>query len=194
MRIAKKVKIHGPPMINPVISAYRHDLKKQEYIAFKCHNTPGETTSATYEVHIPYFGSGLPEEWVVLTDQLAKGIHGQDITTAPGRFDFILRLLTGDAKATFEQKARDITSHTVANFDTALKATTKHVFPTHAFRKQKRYLRRYIDKPTDMKVRKFVTRIVEFNSFFVHFPSETDENCESLYHSLPSSWRKQNIL
>jgi len=79
----------------------------------------------------------------------------------------------------------------------------KHIFPTHAYREQKRYLRRYLKKPTDMKVRKFVTRIVELNSIFVYFPSETSAYCESLqddevkdiiYHSLPSSWRKQIIL
>ena len=84
-----------------------------------------------------------------------------------------------------------------------LKAITKHIFPTHAYREQKRYLRRHLKKPKDMKVRKFATRIVELNSCFAHFPSATGENWESLhedevieiiYHSLPSSWRKQIIL
>ena len=145
----------------------------------------------------------MPEEWIVFTDHLTKGIHGQDITTGPGRLDYILRLLTGDAKATFAQKARDITSHTVANIDTALKAMTKRIFSTYTNREQKRYLRRYLKKPTDMKARKFVTRVVELTSLFVHFPSETGDNCECLqddevkviiYHSLPRSLRKQIIL
>ena len=145
----------------------------------------------------------MPEEWIVFTNQLAKGIHGQDITIGPSRFDYILRLLTGDAKVTFEHKARDITPHKVANFDTALKAMTKNIFPTHAYHEQKCYLGRYLKKLTYMKVRKLVFSTVELNSFFVHFPSEIGENCESLqddevkeiiYHSLPSSWRKQIIL
>ena len=159
----------------------RKQLKKGEYIAFNYHSTSGETTSATYEVQISYFGSGLPEEWIVFTGQLSKGIHGQDITTGPGRFDYTLRLLTGNAKATFEHKARDITPHKVANFDTALKAMMKHIIPTHVYREQKRHLCRYLKKPTDMKVRKLVTRVVEINRFFAHFPSETGENCESLH-------------
>ena len=93
-------------------------------------------------------------------DQLAKGIHGQDITTGPGRFDYILGLPAGDAKATFAQKTKDITPHKVVNFDTALKAMTKHIFPTHAYREQKRYLCGYLKKPTDMKViLKFMQRI-----------------------------------
>ena len=201
MGIAKKVKIHGPPMVNPVIPLDHPDwkaLKQGEYIAFKCHSTPGETTSPTYEVQTLYSSSGLPEEWIIFTYQLAKGIHGQDITIGPGCFGYILCLLTCNAKT------KDIiTPHKVANFDTALQAMAKHIFPTHTYCEQKRYLRRYLKKPTDMKVRKCVTRIVKVNSFFVHFPSETGKNCGSLhkdeakeiiYHSLFSPRRKQIIL
>ena len=40
-------------------------LKKGEYIAIKSHHTPGDNNSGSYEIKIPYYGGGSPEEWLV---------------------------------------------------------------------------------------------------------------------------------
>ena len=65
MKIAKeKVRIQ-PPLMNPIIDLERlleKVIKKGEYIAIKYHNTPGDNDSGSYEINLPYYGGGSPEE------------------------------------------------------------------------------------------------------------------------------------
>ena len=66
----KKVKITSPLLI-PIINLERpleKVLEKGEYIAIKSHNTPGVTDSGSYEINLPYYGGGSPEEWLVWKD------------------------------------------------------------------------------------------------------------------------------
>ena len=49
------------PSVNPIIdleSPLEKVLKKGEYIAIKCHNTPGDNDSGFYEINLPYHGGG----------------------------------------------------------------------------------------------------------------------------------------
>ena len=48
---------------------------------------------------------------------------------------FTERLLTGDAKATYNQAALDIGIRTVNDFNIVLAEMTKHAFPTYTFQK-----------------------------------------------------------
>ena len=115
MKIAKKkVKITSS-LVNPIIDLERpleKVLKKGKYIAIKCHNTAGVTDSGSYEINLPCYGGGSPEEWLVWKDKLLKALDGQSISSEPLRYTFTERLLTGDAKATFNQAALDIGIHT----------------------------------------------------------------------------------
>ena len=83
-------------------------LKKGEYIAIKCLNTSGDNDSGSYEINLPYYGGGSPEEWLVWKDKLRKALDGQSISTGPQMCAFTERLLTCDAKATFNHAALDI--------------------------------------------------------------------------------------
>ena len=131
MKIAKKkVKITSS-LVNPIIDLERpleKVLKKGKYIAIKCHNTAGVTDSGSYEINLPCYGGGSPEEWLVWKDKLLKALDGQSISTGPLRYTFTERLLTGDAKATFNQAALDIGIRTVDNFNKVLMEMTKHTF------------------------------------------------------------------
>ena len=65
MKIAKKKVSMKPQLVNPIIDLERPFeklLKKGEYIAIKCHNTPGDKDSGSYEINFPYSGGGSPEE------------------------------------------------------------------------------------------------------------------------------------
>ena len=65
MKIAKKKNRMQSPSVNPIIELERpldKVLKKGEYIAIKCHNTPGDNDSGFYEINLPYYGEGSPEE------------------------------------------------------------------------------------------------------------------------------------
>ena len=51
---------------------------------------------------------GSPEEWLVWKDKLLKALDGQSISAGPQQYMFTEHLLTGDAKATFNQTTLDI--------------------------------------------------------------------------------------
>ena len=72
------------------------------------HNTPGDNDSGSYEINLPYYGRGTPEEWLVWKDKLLKALDGQSISAEPVRYTFTERLLSDAAKVTFNQAALDI--------------------------------------------------------------------------------------
>ena len=142
MKIAEKKVRMQTLLVNPFIdleNSLVKVLKKGEYIAIKCHNTPSDNDSGSQEINIHYYGGGSPEEWLVWNDKLLKVLDGQSISMGPLRCTFTERLLTGDAKAIFNQAALDIDIHTVDNFNKVLLEMTKHAFSAYDFHKQNRY-------------------------------------------------------
>ena len=115
----------------------------------------------------------------------------------------IERMLKGDAKAEFRQQANLVGSCTVANFTTVMATMTVHVFPTYAYRDQRRYMQRYLKKPPDMKVRSFTTRLIQLNTYLPYFPPDRpgqlvtslpdDDIKEILYHAMPNMWKKKMV-
>ena len=206
MKITKKKVQMQSPLVNPIIDLERtleKVLKKREYIAIKYHNTPGDNDSGFYEINLPYYGGGSPEEWLGWKDKLLKALDGQSISMGPLRYMFTECLLTGDAKASFNQAALGIGICTVDNFNKVLLEITKHVFPAYAFCKQKRYLCRHLVKPRSMKLRSFISRLQELNAYLEEFPPDTegqetaplpaDDIMDIIYHSIPTTWKNKMI-
>ena len=172
-------------------------MEKGEYIAINCHNTPGDNDSGFYRINRPYYGGGSPEEWLVWKDKLLKALDGQNVNTGPLWYTFTERLLTGDAKATFNQAALITGLHTIDHFNNVLPEMTKHAFPAYPFLEQKSYLRRYLGKPRSMKLRSFISRLQELNAYLEEFPPNTDgqetaplsagEIMDIIYQSMPNT-------
>ena len=79
MKISKKNKIiYLERLLNMI-------LNKGEYIAIKCHNTPGDNDFEPYKNNLPYYRGGSPEEWLLWKDKLLRALDGLDIkgTHAP---------------------------------------------------------------------------------------------------------------
>ena len=92
----KKMTIHSL-LVNPIIyleTLLKKVLKNGELIAIKCHNTPGNNDSGSYEINFLYYRGGSPEEWLVWKDKLLKALDGQNFSTEPQRYLFTARLLT----------------------------------------------------------------------------------------------------
>ena len=204
--IPKKKTLGKPTLIVPAIALSRPEKKvltKGQYVEYKCFSVPGDTDSPAYSIQIPYFGAGTPEEWLMFLDNLDKALVGQNITDGPGRYEFTERLLKGDALATFRLKTVEVGTRTADHFNEVMARLTEHIFPVHAYREQKRFLRRFLKKPKDWTAREFVTRVQEINSYLVFFRTETqeaaaslpeDELVEALYHAMPNSWRNTMVL
>ena len=68
MKIAKKKIRMETPLVNPIIYPERPPEKIHkhgEYIAIKYHNTFDNNDFGSYEINIPYYGGGSPEDWLV---------------------------------------------------------------------------------------------------------------------------------
>ena len=115
-------------------------LKKGEYIAIKCDTTSGENDSGSYEINLPYYGGGSLDELLVWENKLLKVLDVQSFSMGPQRYTFTERLLTVDAKATFNQAALDVGIHTVYNLNKVLLEMTKQTFSACPFHEQKNVL------------------------------------------------------
>ena len=112
---------------------------------------------------------------------------------------FTERLLTGDAKATFNQAALFIGIRTIDNFNKVLAKMTKHTFPAYTIREQKRYLRRHLITPRSMKLRSFISRLQELNAYLEQFlpdtegqeiaPLPADEIMDIIFNSMSTTWK-----
>ena len=63
----KKVSTDTTPVVIPAISLDRPEPKQLstgQFLTLKCQNTPGDADATTYNLQIPYFGSGTAEEWL----------------------------------------------------------------------------------------------------------------------------------
>ena len=155
-----------PPI--PIEREEPKQLRKEKVQTFKCRTKPTEKDSPAYEVSVPYFSDGTPEEWIYFQRSLNAAIKGQGDTTGPTRFVKARQLLQGSALATFEANVSLTESHTETNdsFEVAIRAVGKDIFPKRAAQTQKRYLRRFLRKPSEMPTKRFVARVVEINNYF----------------------------
>ena len=62
-------------------------------------------------------------------------------------------VLKGDAYTYFSQFFTMVGNEDDVTFYLGVQALTSHIFPQRALRMQKRYMRRYMRKPRDMKMR-----------------------------------------
>ena len=84
--------------IVPIIGLNRPEkqtLNKGEYVVLKCRTDPTDETSSSYDLPIPYFSTGTPEEWLRFVRNLSKVYVGQNLTTCPQQYACIRRLLDG---------------------------------------------------------------------------------------------------
>ena len=67
------------PFLNPIIDLerqYEKILKIRKYIAIKCHNTPDDNDSRSYDINTPFYRGESLEEWLKL-----KALDGKGIST-----------------------------------------------------------------------------------------------------------------
>lgn len=190
----------NPPPI-PLERPEKVELQKGEYLSLKLQSTPGDANSQTYELSIPYYGSGTPEQWLKFKRDLNRVLVGQNITTGPPKFAMARRLLEGDALSKFNERAQANGAETSANFTATLQEVTTHVFPKKALALQKRYMRRFMRKPRELKTRPYVARVMELNAFLRLFPPygmdqalPQEELMDIFEFSMPASWQKQAII
>ena len=207
MKVSIKSSLKAPSrrQIVPVIPLSRPEAKgtlgKGDYTVIKCKTTPNSANSATYDLPIPYFRSGSTEEYLKWKRNVNRALTGQGISDGPGKYNLTRKLLDGDALMVFNVKATQIGSETNAHYEEVMDALTAHVFPIKALQTQKRFMRRFLRKPREMKARDFVSRVCEINEMLNQFPGANgagslpqDELLDLMEFGMPSSWQRQMIM
>ena len=198
----------GKGRINPPIPLERAEsrsLTKGEYLAYKLRNDPADDSSPTYELTVPYFGTGTCEEWIKFRANVDKVLQGQHVTTGPAKFLVARRLLTGDALSVFNAALDELgTTETNNSYELCMDALARHVFPKRASQLQKRYMRRFVRKPAGMTTKQFAARLQELNAYLPKFPTampgqaavgklDDDEVVDIMEFGVPRSWQRKMV-
>ena len=104
-------------------------LSKGEYVVLKCRTDPTDESSSTYDLPIPYYSTGTPEEWLCFERNLKKVFTGQNLTTGPQRYTCVRRLLEGNALTVFDLTAAEVGNQTSQHLQDILCALRNQVFP-----------------------------------------------------------------
>ena len=110
-------------------------------------------------------------------------------------------VLKGDAYTYFNQLFMTVSNEDDVTFLLGVQALTSHLFPQRAWRMQKRYMRHYMRKPRDMKMRVYRNRVVELNNYLERFPTvfnatqkiDEDEIVDILEFGTPNKWQSEMV-
>eukprot|EP00957_Ditylum_brightwellii_P083289 6332810-Ditylum_brightwellii.AAC.1 len=119
-------------------------LKKKEkvspsdYQVYKLCTNPKDKKSVVFSLMVGIYKVGTPEEWLQFIDVISQVIKGQCITDLDVAYTLVKGLLCGDTLHVFQneevvQKERDSPA-----FTKYLAAVTEHIFPTKAYKVQKK--------------------------------------------------------
>ena len=137
-----------------------------------------------------------------------EGFVGQNLTASSTKFAMTRRLLVGDSLTHFNDKAASfkdddgVAIEIDDNLEASLRAVTGTILNKKALSTQKRYMRRIIRKPKDMKIRMYCARFAELNKYLESFPPYTgasqclpqDEVLEHLEFAIPNARQKQMVM
>jgi hypothetical protein len=188
----------------PPISLVKEDEKeysKGNYVSMKLRATPTDEHSPTHEIQVPYFKSGSCEQFFDFLDKVKAVFVGQNLTTGAQKVAFMRTVLKGDALSHFSQYFVTAGNENAETFEEGVKSLITHIFPVRALRIQKRYMRRYMRKPRDMKMRTYRNRVVELNNYLARFPSDfndaqkidDEEIVDILEFGTPNKWQYEMV-
>ena len=108
---SSKTKTFVPPAI-ALERPEKKEYDKSDLLSLKLRSNPADKNSQTYELTVPFFRSGTPEEWLVTKKNIEKVIAGQNITTPAAKYAMTRRILEGDALAKFNTAAMTLGNET----------------------------------------------------------------------------------
>ncbi len=115
----------------PVIPFRRAEKKfgKEDRIVVRLRSNPEEKDGDTYDLTVPYFKEGPPEEWLMFLAKFEEVLKGQAITETHSKAAMLGRLLQGDALVIFNTAWNAAPVKTEDVFENTLQSVSIHVFP-----------------------------------------------------------------
>ena len=147
------------------------------------------------------FSRGTLEEIIDIRRTIEEVILAQELTSGPRQYQTARRFLCHDALSFFNTTAEAVGNETTANLKIVLDRFVENYFPPKALAEQKRYMRRYLQKPFGMVAKDFFARINEINGKLARFPPfqenqsmSEDEVQDILEGAIPREWQKANVF
>eukprot|EP00957_Ditylum_brightwellii_P077016 5853198-Ditylum_brightwellii.AAC.1 len=147
MKMVPSSKQSNPNVKQAVIAFQRpspRQLELRQYHTYKLRTTPADATLPIYNLSVPFFDEGTPEEWIKFWCGLQAVLKGQNVTQGPPNYAVFKTLLKGNALMVFKQAEIDHSNQTLPHFDLCLDDMAAHVFPEKARQTQKHYMQRSI--------------------------------------------------
>ena len=192
--------------MHPVIPLERpkeRRVPKHELIVFNLKTNPGDTNSTVYEMNIPIYKDGAsPEELLMLLRSMETVFTDQPVPDVNSKFRTMRRVLHGGMLTAFEKSLKDAGSdeRDAKTYKRSINGLIAHVFGNEALFDQRNALKRCpsFKKPKDMKMKDYVARMNEINSYLSKFPTPDKSNkfspgelAEIIEYNLPPKWRKK---
>eukprot|EP00957_Ditylum_brightwellii_P068765 5219975-Ditylum_brightwellii.AAC.1 len=99
----KRTNLDVKGAIIPFLRPELRNLERGQFHTYKLRTTPADATLPVYELSVPSFNEGTPEEWIKFRCGLAAVLKGQNMTLGPASYAVAKMLLNGDALTVFEQ-------------------------------------------------------------------------------------------
>ena len=97
MRTAPSTKRASNPDVKRAVIALTRPtpktLERSQYHTYRLRTTPADADSPTYELAIPFFDEGTPEEWIKFRRRLKAVLKGQNVTQGPASYAVAKTLL-----------------------------------------------------------------------------------------------------
>ena len=126
----------------PLLRSKAKVLEKGQYHTYKLCTTPTLADSTVYDLSVPFFDNGIPEEWIKFQSSVTAVLKGQNVTQGPSCFGVVKTLLKDDALTVFKTAEGSHGNQTLVNFQLCLDDVCAHVFPEKAGQLQIRLLPR----------------------------------------------------
>eukprot|EP00957_Ditylum_brightwellii_P079004 6008852-Ditylum_brightwellii.AAC.1 len=136
-----------------------------------------------------------PKEEKCPVKQVLKGQKGMD---RDALYILVQDLLRGNTLTAFNNKQATFDKQTPENLEHCLNTVTVHVFPSKAYKLQKRYIWNMMYKPRHISLHNWIARVIELNNYLEEFPMPTgivaktledEEILQVLENKIPTSWK-----
>ena len=204
-----------------------HELNSSNSLAYNLRTKPSDADSPTYKVYIRQLnGAATTRQVIRWCDDTTKVARGLDVTGVKDKYFLWKDTLVGSALTLYEAKAKDAATTafraavaaetndaakqrvrdqgwerhlTEDDLILARRAVVSGLVPKKALARVKRYLRRDLRKPVDMKVRPFYQHLLRINDselpglppFRVAQNMPDDEITDILLAACPRSWERK---
>jgi hypothetical protein len=166
---------------------------------------PNSTT--THDMKIKVFKNGTTEEWLQAQSAFMLLVKSKALGGGKGQFSFARVFLKGDALFKFNliakerQIAEGSEAETPEELEKCFQKLTEQIMPRRALRNQKCYLSRIAKKPSDMKFRVYMSRMIELNDYLDKFPPKfnadqkysKEQLLEFIEFGLPKAWQLKMV-